>query len=310
MRVVRREHVSFRSRARKIFPTAKPLDENRLVIACDPLHNRPRRAHAFAFVMSAVAFVGLPARVAAPRTAARGTQVSSRAAITHRGAGALVSPARVSVLDRRTTGARSRLVTKQRALPPSALPAPTLVAEVADGLEGGIQFLYLGSLLAILGFAGFIIVRQVLIRRELDESAKNMGERIRAGDATAEEYFEMGSIMLRKKVYTQAVRNLKLAAEMWQGDQEDLAQIHNALGFGYLSTDKFAESVVEFKKAVELQPGYVTAWNNLGDALEQLNDRKGAMGAYEESLVLAPGNQVAQNRLEDIKRRLSRLNQL
>ena len=260
--------------------------------------------------MSAVAFVGLPARVAAPRTAARGTQVSSRAAITPRGAGALVSPARVSVLDRRTTGARSRLVTKQRALPPSALPAPTLVAEVADGLEGGIQFLYLGSLLAILGFAGFIIVRQVLIRRELDESAKNMGERIRAGDATAEEYFEMGSIMLRKKVYTQAVRNLKLAAEMWQGDQEDLAQIHNALGFGYLSTDKFAESVVEFKKAVELQPGYVTAWNNLGDALEQLNDRKGAMGAYEESLVLAPGNQVAQNRLEDIKRRLSRLNQL
>lgn len=49
-----------------------------------------------------------------------------------------------------------------------------------------------------------------------DESAKQMGERIRAGDATAEEYFEMGSIMLRKKVYTQAVRNLKLAAQSWE----------------------------------------------------------------------------------------------
>ena len=41
-----------------------------------------------------------------------------------------------------------------------------------------------------------------------------------------------------------------------------------------------------------------------------MNDRKGAMAAYEESLVLAPGNSVAANRLEEIKRRLSRLNQL
>ena len=77
-----------------------------------------------------------------------------------------------------------------------------------------------------------------------------------------------------------------------------------------LETEKLDASVAEFKKAVELQPGYVTAWNNLGDALERLNDRKGAMAAYEESLVLAPGNQVAANRLEQIKTRLSRLNQL
>ena len=255
--------------------------------------------------MSAVVAVGLPARIAAPRVA-RGARTASRAVAPFRAGARIAAPARVPALDRRPARASASAL---RALP-ADLPAPSAVAEIADGLEGGIQFIYLGSLLAILGFAGFIIVRQVLIRRELDASAKAMGERIRAGDATAEEYFEMGSIMLRKKVYTQAVRNLKLAAEQWQGDQEDLAQIHNALGFGYLSTEKFEESVAEFKTAVELQPGYVTAWNNLGDALERMNDRKGAMAAYEESLVLAPGNQVAANRLEQIKTRLSRLNQL
>ena len=183
----------------------------------------------------------------------------------------------------------------------------TVIAEVADGLEGGIQAIYLGSLLAILGFAGFIIVRQVFIRRELDDAAKKMGERIRAGDASAEEYFEMGSIMLRKKVFTQAVRNLKLAAQMWEGDKEDLAQIHNALGFGYLSTDKLDEAIVEFNKAVELTPGYVTAWNNLGDTLEQKKEFKGAIEAYEESLSLAPGNKIAETRLEEIRRRQGRL---
>jgi Flp pilus assembly protein TadD len=101
-----------------------------------------------------------------------------------------------------------------------------------------------------------------------------------------------------------------LAAAQWEGAEEDLAQIHNALGFGYLSTDKLEEAVAEFKRAVELQPGYVTAWNNLGDALEQLKDVKGAMAAYEESLTLSPGNQVAENRLTEIKRRLTRLGQM
>ena len=271
------------------------------------LHS-PRRAHAFA-----PRHVGCgprrPPRAHRRPRAARAARTTSRAVAPFRGGALTAAPARVPALDRRPSASRRASASALRALP-AELPAPSAVFEVADGLEGGIQFIYLGSLLAILGFAGFIIVRQVLIRRELDASAKAMGERIRAGDATAEEYFEMGSIMLRKKVYTQAVRNLKLAAEQWQGDQEDLAQIHNALGFGYLETDKLDASVAEFKRAVELQPGYVTAWNNLGDALERLNDRKGAMAAYEESLVLAPGNQVAANRLEQIKTRLSRLNQL
>jgi hypothetical protein len=38
---------------------------------------------------------------------------------------------------------------------------------------------------------------------DLRRYIKDMGERIRSGTATAEEYFEMGSIMLRKKVFTQ-----------------------------------------------------------------------------------------------------------
>ena len=226
---------------------------------------------------------------------------------------AAIAPVASRVGVRAVPAPRARIVAPRRgdiatreALP-AADDAPAVIAEVADGLEGGIQAIYLGSLLAILGFAGFIIVRQVFIRRELDDAAKKMGERIRAGDASAEEYFEMGSIMLRKKVFTQAVRNLKLAAQMWEGDKEDLAQIHNALGFGYLSTDKLDEAIEEFNKAVELTPGYVTAWNNLGDTLEQKKEFKGAIEAYEESLSLAPGNKIAETRLEEIRRRQGRL---
>lgn len=184
-----------------------------------------------------------------------------------------------------------------------------VVAQVAE-LESGIQSFYLGTLLTILGGAGFIVVRQVLIRRELDDQAKKMGERIRAGNASAEDYFEMGSILLRKKVFTQAVRNLQMAATNWDGDEQDLALVHNALGFGYSNTDKLDLAVAEFKKSVALQPGYVTAWNNLGEAYEKKKEMKDAIACYEESLVLSPNNPVATERLEEIKMRMKRRGQL
>ena len=70
---------------------------------------------------------------------------------------------------------------------------------------------------------------------------------------------------------------------------------------------KLDEAIEEFNKAVELTPGYVTAWNNLGDTLEQKKEFKGAIEAYEESLSLAPGNKIAETRLEEIRRRQGRL---
>ena len=48
------------------------------------------------------------------------------------------------------------------------------------------QLLYLLTLLGFLAAGAYLVVRQVLIRRELEEAAKVLGERIRTGDAAAE----------------------------------------------------------------------------------------------------------------------------
>ena len=63
--------------------------------------------------------------------------------------------------------------------------------------------------------------------------------------------------------------------------------MHNALGYAYLSMDRAELAVTNFRRAVELQPGYVTAWNNLGDALERRQEWAGALDAYERSLSCA-----------------------
>jgi hypothetical protein len=57
---------------------------------------------------------------------------------------------------------------------------------LGEGLETPIQLIYLVTLLGFLGVGAYLVVRQVLIRRELDEAAKALGERIRTGVATCE----------------------------------------------------------------------------------------------------------------------------
>lgn len=193
------------------------------------------------------------------------------------------------------------------AAPSAALAAdlnPTL-APLAEGLEAPIQLIYLLSLLGFLGFGAYLVVRQVLIRRELDEAAKALGERIRTGEASCEDYFELGVILTRKKLYTQATKNLEKARRSWDGDEGELAQVHNALGFCYAATGKHDAAAAEYERAVALQPGYVTAWNNLGDAYESERKWRDALRAYESALEYAPDNRVARQRVDFVRARVS-----
>ena len=50
-------------------------------------------------------------------------------------------------------------------------------------------------------------------------------EQVRSGDASATELFELGAVMLRRKVYPVATKYLLLAIEKWDGDDQDIAQV-------------------------------------------------------------------------------------
>lgn len=47
-------------------------------------------------------------------------------------------------------------------------------ADVGALLEAGVQLIYLGALLILLGVGSFLVVRQVLIKRELETAAKDL----------------------------------------------------------------------------------------------------------------------------------------
>ncbi|KAH0711821.1 hypothetical protein KY289_007780 [Solanum tuberosum] len=176
-----------------------------------------------------------------------------------------------------------------------------MVYEVGELFELGIQLTYLLLLLALLGVGSFFVIRQVLVRRELDLSAKELQEQVRSGDASATELFELGAVMLRRKFYPAATKFLLQAVEKWDGDDQDLAQVYNALGVSYVLDGKIDKGIAQFENAVKVQPGYVTAWNNLGDAYEKTKDLTSALNAFEEVLLFDPNNKIARPRRDALK---------
>ncbi|KAL4651597.1 hypothetical protein ACB092_01G172200 [Castanea dentata] len=178
-----------------------------------------------------------------------------------------------------------------------------VVYEIGELFELGIQLSYLLLLLGLLGAGTFFVIRQVLVRRELDLSAKELQEQVRSGDASATEYFELGAVMLRRKFYPAATKYLLQAIEKWDGDDQDRAQAYNALGVCYVRDGKLDKGIKQFETAVRIQPGYVTAWNNLGDAYEKKKEYDSALKAFEEVLLFDPNNKVARPRRDALKDR-------
>jgi tetratricopeptide (TPR) repeat protein len=96
---------------------------------------------------------------------------------------------------------------------------------LAEGLELPVQLIYLTLLLGMLTTAAFVVVRQVLVQREMDERIKVLGELIRKGEAVSEDYFELGVVLARRRLYTQALKNYNKAIKLWDGDESELAQV-------------------------------------------------------------------------------------
>eukprot|EP00899_Mesostigma_viride_P010182 jgi/Mesvir1/19165/Mv25554-RA.1 len=191
------------------------------------------------------------------------------------------------------------------ALPPQLLA--TLAEGAEDSLGNNIQFVYLGALLLLLGAGGFLVARQLLIRRQLELTAKDLQERVRLGEATAEEYYELGAVMLRKKLHFMAMKHLKNAITKWEGEEEDLAQVYNALGFAHFSENEIKEAITAYEKSVQLQPAYVTAWNNLGNAKEKQKDYDGAVQCYKQALSYDRDNKIAKEQLDILERKRARM---
>lgn len=162
--------------------------------------------------------------------------------------------------------------------------------------------LYLSILTTILGVLAFFVIREVLRNRQQEKTLRQLRGKLSKNKGTPEEYFQLGSVYLNKRLYQQAAIQFAKAQDQ---AEEPLPVVSNALGYTYFSQGQYDVAIRNYKEAVKAAPDYVVAWNNLGHAYEKKNLVAPALEAYEEALKLEPKNGVAKRRADSLRKRLS-----
>lgn len=163
---------------------------------------------------------------------------------------------------------------------------------------------YIALLLVLLISASVFIIRQVLQTRRVEKALSRLQKKLSKEKGTAEEYYELGSILLDKRLFAQAIAQFQKALKLETLEGNDLAAVYNALGFAYFAQEQFDLAIRNYKEAIKLTPDYVTALNNLGHAYERKQLATPALEAYEQALQFEPNNQTAKRRADSLRKRV------
>ncbi|AFZ30593.1 Tetratricopeptide TPR_1 repeat-containing protein [Gloeocapsa sp. PCC 7428] len=172
-------------------------------------------------------------------------------------------------------------------------------------MDNSLAIVYLAILLVLLSAAGFTIFRQIFKTRKIENALSRLQKKLNKEKGTTQEYYELASIYLDKKVYAQAISLFQKALKAAEQEEEDnIAPIYNGLGYAYFAQEQYDLAIRNYKEAIKHRPQYITALNNLGHAYERKSLTAQALQTYEQALEFEPNNSTAKRRSEKLRRRL------
>ncbi|NMG60498.1 tetratricopeptide repeat protein [Geitlerinema sp. P-1104] len=172
-------------------------------------------------------------------------------------------------------------------------------------MDSNLALFYLATLVGLLAIAAWFVIRQTLRTRRMEKTLSTLQSRVRSKDATAKDFYELGGVLLDKKLYSQAILQLQKAIKAKDlKEDENKALVYNALGFAYAAQEQYDLAIRQYKEALKLTPDYTTAWSNLGFSYEKKGLDAAALEAYQEVLQRDPDNAVAKKRSESLQKRL------
>ncbi|MBE9126997.1 MULTISPECIES: tetratricopeptide repeat protein [unclassified Coleofasciculus] len=172
-------------------------------------------------------------------------------------------------------------------------------------MDNPLPITYLLILLVLLGVAASAVVRQVLKTRRIETNLSRLEKKLRNERGKVQEYYELGSIYLDKKLFAQAIILFQKAMKAVDAEEQNLAPVYNALGFAYFSQEQYDIAIRNYKESLKQEPEYVTALNNLAHAYERKKLTAQALQTYEEALQYEPNNSTAKRRSESLRKRLA-----
>lgn len=172
-------------------------------------------------------------------------------------------------------------------------------------MDSNLAVIYLSILLALLSGASFAILRQVFKTRKTEGTLAQLQKKVSKEKGTPQEYYQLGSIYLEKKLYAQAISMFQKALKDLEPEAtENLALIYNGLGYAHFAQEQYDLAIRQYKEALKHSPDYVTALNNLGHAYERKNLVAQALQTYEQVLQSEPKNTTAKRRADALRRRV------
>jgi len=172
-------------------------------------------------------------------------------------------------------------------------------------LDSTLPVIYLCLFLLLLASAAWFIVRQVLRTRQVEGKLAKLQAKLNKEKGTAQDYYELGSIYLNKKLFSQAIVQFQQALKVPNLLEQDATPIYNALGYAYFAQEQYDLAIRQYKEALKFAPNYVTSLNNIGHAYERKQLVAQAIEAYDQALKIDPNNATAKRRAESLRKRLT-----
>ncbi len=169
-------------------------------------------------------------------------------------------------------------------------------------MDSALAIAYLATLVALLGVVGWLVLRQIQKNRALEGTISRLQPKLQKEKGSATEYYELGSVYLRKKLYARAIAEFQKALK---SGGEAMPELFNAMGYAYFCQQQFDLAIKQYKEALELQPQYVVALNNLGHAYEKKKLIPQALETYEQVLAIDPQNDTAKRRVNSLRKRVT-----
>ena len=120
----------------------------------------------------------------------------------------------------------------------------------------------------------------------------------------ASELYEFGSIQLKKRLYSEAIKTFSKAIEYSEKEPDEAkAIIENALGFSYAAQNDFKKAIKHYNFAIKSLPEYIVALNNLALAHQRLLEYDLAYTTYQKVLTIDPQNKTALKKSKELEKR-------
>ena len=162
---------------------------------------------------------------------------------------------------------------------------------------------YLLGLIGFLTVVAIVVGRQLLKVRRDEMKLVNLEQSGASSSNEAAELYELASVQLRKRLYPQAIKNLKQAIKhLSEEPDEARALVENALGYALAAEQDYESASRHYRSALKAKADYPVALNNLALAQEKLLKQDQAAELYRKVLTIEPRNNTANKRLKRLEK--------